>query len=206
MKKLIVGMVLGIGVVLVMAAARAQLGSELCTPNFPWVSVTAWTSAGTEPTALAVGERTFKTVTAAIAAAATDAGDEEIVIYTVPYGTNAIRIRCLGTTANSGVTTFDVLSGTFNGGLDDCNFALRGTLTFTTGSQVSAQNGTFEICDIVVLTASSDAASTSDWTIANPGDAGETAAEAMLDLQGDDTVVLVPTATDQNAIPLIKPY
>ena len=205
MKKLIIGIVLGIAVVFCTAAMRAQLGSELCTPNFPFAIAATWTLAGTEPTALAVGERTYKTIVAAIAAAAEDAGDEEIEIYTLPYGTNAIRIRCVGVTANTGVTTFDVLSGTYNTGIEDCAMTLRGTLTFTMGTQVSAYS-TYECGDILTLTASSDAASTSSWTIANPATGSETVAEALLDMQGDDRVVLVPTATNQNAYVLIKPY
>ena len=204
MKRVIIGFLLGITVILAMAAQRAMVGSELATPNFGWAVVATWTSAGTEPTALAVTERTYKTIVAAVAAAAENAGDEEIEVYTVPYGTNAIRIRAIGITDGHAMV-FDVLTGTYDGSIEDGEMVLRGTLTFTVGTQASTTSAYF-LADIVALTASSDAASTSAWTIANPATGSETAAEAMLDLQGDDTVILVPTTLASNAKVLIKPY
>ena len=200
MKKLI--LFLCCTVVFYMAAMRAQVGSELCTPNFPWAIAATWTTAGDEPTALAVGERTYKTINTAIAAAVS--GDDEIEIYTMPYGTNAIRIRVVGFADNYDIV-FDVLSGTFDGSRDDCAMVLRGTLTFTVGTQLSAI-ASYEFADTAVLTANSDAASTSVWTITSPGTGSETCAEALLDMQGDDRLVLVPTALAANAYVLIKPY
>ncbi len=205
MKKFMFGILFGVVVVLCMAAVRAQVGSELCTPNFPWNTTAAFLNAGTEATALAVGERTFKTVTAAIAAAAAASGDEEIVVYNIPYGTNALRFRAIGLT-NDGTVQIDIHTGTFDGSTDDCELALRGTLTFTTGTQAST-TADYEMARAVVLTASSDASSTSDWTIATAG-AVESIAEAMLDLQGDDILVLVPIegSLTANAKILTKPY
>lgn len=202
MKKLIVFSVLCGLAVFCMAAMRAQVGSELATPNFPFATAATWTSAGTEATALAVTERTLKTINTAIAAAVS--GDDEIEVYTMPYGTNAIRIRVAGLTAND-VVVFDVLSGTYNTGIEDCAMVLRGTLTFTVGTQTSAI-ATYELADICTLTATTDAASTSDWTIANPATGSETCAEAMLDMQGDDRLVLVNTTLSSNAYVLVKPY
>lgn len=206
MKRVILGFLLGIAVILGMAAQRAMVGSELATPNFPWVAAASFLSAGTEATALDVTERTYKTITTAIAAAASGDGDEEIVIYTPPYGTNAIRIRAIGLSPN-GTVEIDILSGTFDGSTDDCEMALRGTLTFTIGLQKSAVTD-YEIADICTLTATSDAATTSDWIIANPATGSETVAEALLDLQGDDKVVLVPIegSLTSNSKILIKPY
>ena len=177
-----------------------MVGSELATPNFPWATAATWTSAGTEPTALAVTERTFKTITTAITTGAS--GDDEIVIYTLPYGTNAVRIRAIGLTPDD-VIVFDVLSGTYNTGIEDCAMVLRGTLTFTVGTQTSAR-ATYELADTVVLTA--DSATTRPWIIANPGTGSETCAEVMLDMQGADKLVLVPTSLTSNAYVLIKPY
>ena len=203
MKKLIIGFVLGIGAVLCMAAVRAQVGSELTTPNFTWNTTAAFLSAGTEATALAVGERTFKTVTAIIAAASS--GDDEIVIYNIPYGTNAMRFRAIGLT-NDGTVKIDVHTGTYDGDTEDCELALRGTLTFTMGTQASV-TASYEMARAVVLTTSSDVSSTSSWTIATAG-AVESIAEAMLDLQGDDIMVLVPIegSLTANAKILTKPY
>lgn len=203
MKHLMTGFLIALVAVLCMAPMRARVGSELATPNFRWTVAATWTDAGTEPTSLAVGERTYKTIVAAIAAAATDAGDEEIEIYTVPYGTNSIRIRAIGLT-HTHVMIFDVLTGTYQGNTEDGEMVLRGTLIFTVGQQVST-TASYLMCDQVVLISASDAASTSRWTIANPGDT-DTVAEAVLDLQGDDRVVLVPTTLSSNAKVLIKPY
>ncbi len=205
MKKFMIGIVFGVVVVLCMAAVRAQVGSELTTPNFAWNTTASFLNAGTEATALAVGERTFKTVTAAIAAASSGDGDEEIVIYNIPYGTNTLRFRAIGLT-NDGTVEIDIHTGTFDGSTDDCELALRGTLTFTMGTQASTTAG-YEMARAVVLTASSDVSSTSSWTIATAG-AVESIAEAMLDLQGDDILVLVPIegSLTANAKILTKPY
>lgn len=203
MKKLVILLIFVASLMFCMAARRAIVGSELATPNFPFAVAATWTSAGTEPDALAVGERTYKTIVAAVAAAATDAGDDEIEVYTVPYGTNAIRIRGIGIT-HTHAMVFNVLTGTYDGSIEDGEMVLRGTLTFTVGQQASTTTD-YEMCDQVALTAASDAASTSDWTISNPGDV-DTCAEAMLDLQGDDIVILVPTTLASDAKVLIKPY
>lgn len=208
MKKILIGFMFGVMVVLCMAAVRAQVGSELCTPNFTWNTTASFLNAGTEATALAVGERTYKTVTAAIAAAASgggNEGDEEIVIYNIPYGTNGLRFRAIGFT-NDGTVKVDIHTGTYDGGTEDCELALRGTLTFTIGTQAST-TASYEMARAVVLAGSSDVSSTSDWTIATAG-AAESIAEAMLDLQGDDILVLVPIegSLTANAKILTKPY
>ncbi len=202
MKRVLIGFLCGVVVVLCMAAQRAMVGSELATPNFPWATAVTWLSAGDEATALDVTERTFKLITTAIAA--DSSGDGKITIYTLPYGTNAVRIRAIGLVPNESVVV-DVLSGTYDGSIEDCEMVLRGTLTFVIGLQKTTATD-YEIADTVSLTAASDAASTSDWTIANPATGSETAAEALLDMQGDDRLVLVPTTLSSNAKILIKPY
>ena len=197
--------VLCLAAILFIAAVRPQQGSELCTPNFPFAVAATWTSADAEATALAVGERTYKTIVAAIAAAANaSTADGEIEIYTLPYGTNAVRIRAIGITDNGSIV-FDVLSGTYDGSIEDCEMSLRGTLTFTVGTQASAHGATYEVARAVALTASSDVASTADWAIASSG-AVESIAEALLDMQGDDLLVLVPTTLTADSKVLIKPY
>jgi len=186
-----------------MAAVRAQVGSELTTPNFIWDTTASFLSAGTEATALADTERTYKTVAAAIAVGAS--GDDEIVIYPIPYGANAMRFRAIGLT-NDGTVKVDVRTGTYDSRPKDCELVLRGTLTFTMGTQASITSG-YEMARAVALTALSDVASTSDWTIATAGGV-ESVAEAMLDLQGDDILVLVPIegSLTADAKILTKPY
>ncbi len=175
MKKLIVLLIFVVSLMFCMAAQRAQVGSELATPNFPWVAGATWLAAGDEATALAVTERTFKIINTAIAADAS--GDGKITIYTLPYGTNAIRIRAIGLAPNESVVV-DILSGTFDGNTDDCAMVLRGTLTFVIGLQ-KAVPADYEIADTVSLTAASDAASTSDWKIRSPGSGSETCASGF---------------------------
>lgn len=203
MKKLIIGIMIGIGVVVCMAAVRAQVGSELTTPNFPWNTTASFLSAGDEATALGTAERTYKTVAAAIAAAQN--GDEKIVIYPIPYGTNGLRFRAMGIT-NDGTVSIDIWTGTFDGDTEDCELSLRGILTFTVGEQASTVSS-YEMARAVVLTAGSDKTSTSAWTIASAG-IEESVAEAMLDLQGDDILVIVPIegSLTANAKILTKPY
>lgn len=202
MKKLIVLLIFAVSLLFCMAAQRAMVGSELATPNFPWVAAATWLSAGDEATALAVTERTYKLINTAIAADAS--GDGKITIYTLPYGTNLIRIRAIGFAPGEGAIV-DILSGTYDGSTEDCEMVLRGTLTFTMGLQKAAAAG-YYLADTLALTAASDAASISHWTIANPAAGSETVAEGLLDMQGDDRLVLVPTVLSSNTKILIKPY
>ena len=205
MKKILIGFLFGVMVILSMAAMRAQVGSELTTPNFTWNTTASFLAAGTEGAALTVSQRTYKTVAALIAAAVSGAENSEIVIYPIPYGTNAMRFRAIGLT-NDGTVKVDIHTGTFDGSTEDCELALRGTLTFTMGTQAST-TASYEMARAVALTASSDVSSTSSWTIATAG-AVESIAEAMLDLQGDDILVLVPIegSLTANAKILTKPY
>ncbi len=205
MKKVLITVACTLLVVFCMAAVRAQVGSELTTPNFTWNTTASFLSAGTEGAALGVGERTYKTVAALIAAADSGGANSEIVIYPIPYGTNTLRFRAIGLT-NDGTVKIDIHTGTFDGDTEDCELALRGTLTFTMGTQVST-TASYEMARAVALTASSDASNTSSWTIASPG-AAESIAEAMLDLQGDDILVIVPIegSLTANSKILTKPY
>ena len=102
-----------------------------------------------------------------------------------------MRFRNIGLAA-AGDHVYELYTGSV-GSNDDASFVKRGTLTFKTGSQASTF-ATYEYADLLIVTNTS--ASTSFWTVANPGDGTELVAEAFIDLQGDDTLVIVPTTLD----------
>jgi hypothetical protein len=173
------------------SAQRVDPG-QLHTTKRAWVTLDSTSSAGTEPTDLAVTERTYATVVAAIATAAN--GDDEISIYGDDDGErreisswNGVRFRCIGTT-NDGTATYEVDAGTLTIGGTDCNLAYMGQLAFTIGTQTST-TATYELAD--TLTAPSASDWTSSWTSVTP--TGNRVAEAKIDLQGADLLVLVPT-------------
>lgn len=181
------------------AIARPAVGSELTTNDSGWFTVAEFASSGGAATDLAVGERTYATIVAAIAA---DAGnDGQIVIFDLPYGANAVRFRNIGLAA-AGDHVYQVYSSAKFGAADSA-FTKRGTLTFKTGSQASTFTG-FEYADVLAVTNTSE--SSVSWTVANPGDGTELVAEAFIDLQGDDTLVIVPTTLDDNSKLLGKYY
>ena len=181
------------------AIARPAVGSELTTNDSGWFTVGEFLAAGGEASDLAVGERTYATIIAAIAAAQN--GDEKIVVFDLPYGSNGVRFRNIGLAA-AGDHVYHLYSSAKFGAADSA-FVKRGTLTFKTGSQASTFSG-FEYADVMAITNTS--ASSTSWFIANPGDGSELVAEAHIDLQGDDTLVIVPTTLDDNSKLLGKYY
>ncbi len=175
------------------------VASEQATVYGAWQVVGTFASSGGAATDLAVGERTYLTILAAIAADSSN--DGQIVVYSVPFGANAMRFRNIGLAA-AGDHVYQVYTGA-KGGASDCAFVKRGTLTFKTGSQAST-TASYEYADL--LTVSNTSASSSAWTVANPGDGSELVAEAFIDLQGDDMIVIVPTTLDDNSKLLGKFY
>lgn len=124
------------------AALRTTSQTKVVTSNVlhtmqdGWIVVDETTSTGTEPSALAVGERTKLLVDAAIAAAAN--GDDEISTFAIPSSWNGIRFRSVGITDND-TQTYQIYLGT-RSSLEsnaDCELAYVGQLVWTTGTQVS---------------------------------------------------------------------
>jgi len=180
------------------AIARAAVGSELATNDSGWFVIGEFEEAADSD--LAVTKRTYATIVAAMTAAG-DPNDANIVICDLPYGANAVRFRNVGTGAADDHVYVVYSSAKF--GAADSAFVKRGTLTFKTGSQASTFSG-FEFAD--VLTVTTTTASSTSWVVANPGDASELVAEAFIDLQGDDTLVIVPTTIDSDSKLLGKYY
>lgn len=180
--------------------ATETIASQLITDQGGWQVLGLFGAIGDEPTDLAVDERTLSTIRAAINFDAS--GDGKIIIVeNMSVGANAMRFRNAGTNASAD-HVYQIYSGAL-GSDGDCAFVKRGTLTFKTGSQASGIVGV-EFADLLTVTNTS--ASSTPWTVANPGDGSELVAEAFIDLQGDDTLVIVPTTIDDSAALLGKFY
>jgi hypothetical protein len=176
-----------------------------------WKVLETCTSAGDEPDALGVAERTFQTVADIILAASS--GDDEIEYYIVPPTWNNIRLTAIGIT-DDGTYTVDIHAGTLPGNitndmtvtevgarLEDCNLTKIGTLAFIIGQQASTTS-TYEMAQSVTVT-TLDA--TTSWTSAGTVD-GDRTAEATIDLQGANVLVIVPTTCSANSKLLGKGY
>ena len=181
-------------------ATTETIASQLITDQGGWEVLGSFLAAGDEATDLGVAERTLSTIRAAINLDVS--GDGKIIIVeNLNAGANAMRFRNIGTTA-AGDHVYQLYSASI-GDNDDASFVKRGTLTFKTGSQASTFSG-LEYADLLTVTNTS--ASSTSWTVANPGDGTELVAEAFIDLQGDNTLVIVPTTLDDNSKLLGKFY
>jgi hypothetical protein len=183
-----------ISVIMLFAVNSTTNAEPLETVIAGWTVLDTSTTTGDEPTALAVTERTLTTVKAAIAAAAS--GDDEIAIFYITNSTlttaNSVRIRALCTDGSA--CTWDVFTGSLTKNGTNCDLVLRATLAFTGGKQVSTLGGTVCLADTVAVT---EVASTTEIEYDSPAD--DTCAEVTFDLQGDDILVLVPTALASDA-------
>ena len=123
-------------------------GYVLMSSQIAWNVLNASVAAGDEPTDLAVDERTYTTVVAAIATAAS--GDGKISYARIPPTWNGVRFRCIGTTNNATVT-YQIYAGTLGDGTD-CEIAKVGQAAWTVGQQVSTTS-TYEMADSLTWTA-----------------------------------------------------
>ena len=181
-------------------ATTETVAAQLITDQGGWEVLGSFLATGDEATDLGVAERTLSTIRAAINLAV--AGDGKIIIVeNLNAGANAMRFRNIGLAA-AGDHVYHLYTGSL-GSNDDCAFVKRGTLTFKTGSQASTFAG-YEYADLLTVTNTSS--SSSSWTVANPGDGTELVAEAFIDIQGDDTLIIVPTTLDDNSKLLGKYY
>ncbi len=176
------------------AGARVDPGA-LHTERAIWTVIDTTSSTGTEPTDLAVTERTYQTAKTAQGVGAS--GDDEISFFDIPRGWNGIRLRAQGIT-DDGTATYQVYAGTLGDGnrdadstTADCELAYIGQFAFTIGTQASITS-TYEMADTLVVTES-------DWTVDMTvtgivkSPTGNRLAEGRLDLLGADVLVLVPT-------------
>ena len=176
----------------------------LATAQKNWQVAETCTSAGTEPTALAAGERTFKLIRAAIVAASS--GDDEIEFVDVPSWANSAKFTAIGIT-NDGTYTVNIRAGTLEvgtakaitDGTQDSNTVLLGTLAFIIGQQTSTTTD-YEMAQSVTVT---DGDTGSAWTSSGTVDSDRTC-EASIDLEGADFLVIVPTTCSADSKLLVK--
>ena len=158
-----------------------------------WVTLATVASAGEEPNDLAVGERTYATVSAAA-----EGGDSKIVIYGDSYAerqemlsANVMRIRATGIT-DAGNIIWGVYVGTLEVGDTDCALAYAGQLDFTVGTQASV-TATYEFADTLSVTAGE---TVKGFVSSSP--TSNRVAEADINLDGANILVLVPTTAGCN--------
>jgi len=188
---------------------KSDSSYKLATERETWRIANDCLSAGDEPTALAVTERTFQTVNAAIIAGVS--GDEKISFYGLPQGANSVRITAVGIT-NDGTYTVDIYSGVLDSTVDnakkrsrDCNLTFVCTLAFIIGQQTAVlpdDSTGYEMAQSVGVT-------TGDWTgtIISEGTVdSDRTCEVRFDEFGDDVLVIVPTTCSANSMLLIKGY
>ena len=177
---------------------------QVHTAHYEWIVADTTTSAGTEPTDLAVGERTYATVAAAVAA--DDSGDGEISICGDSAAEkanmeswNLVRFRCRGITDGASIV-YQIYLGTLVVGGTDCELAYAGQLGFTVGTQASVDTG-YEMADTLAVTES-------DWvkSVASSSSADNRVAEAALDLMGANMIVVVASTAGCDCKLIIKGY
>ncbi len=178
---------------------------RLVTIRDVWKVANNCVSAGDEPTALGVDERTFQTIDAAITAAQN--GDEKITFYDVPDGANSVMFTAIGIT-NDDDYSVDIYSGTLGttvskarGDSIDCDMTHIGTLAFIFGLQESSTSGSLMAQSVTATSKDSTATLISKGTV----DSDRTC-EASIDLQGADVLVIVPTICDSDSKLLAKGF
>lgn len=163
--------------------------SILSTVMSPWVALNKAASSGASLSALGVAERTYSAVQDL-------ASTRRASIFRVgdvrTTGGNGIRIRCLGA-ADTNNMVYEVYIGTL-AQKSDCDLTYLGSLDFTTGTQVSSTTG-YNLCSQVTVT---EGDTTADWDFESADD--DRVAEATIDLQGEDVLVIVPTTLGGDAI------
>lgn len=177
---------------------------QLYTLHNRWQVADTTSSTGTEPTDLAVTERTYQTVKTAIGTGAS--GDDEISVFDIPRNWNTIRLRAIGITDDGTYTTQIYLGTLGDGNKDsdsttvDCELAYAGQLAWVVGTQASITS-TYEMADAVTVTAS-------DWvrSFATKSPSGNRLAEASVDVMGADVLVIVPTVASADSKLLIRGF
>ena len=104
-------------------------GEVLETTQAVWQIADSTTSAGAEPNALGVTERTKLLVDAAVAG-----GNDELSIFQIPPKWNGVRFRAIGIA--TGTFTHQIYLGTLGNG-EDCELSYAGQLAWTWGTQQS---------------------------------------------------------------------
>lgn len=162
----------------------------LTTLQKEWVPFDTTTMAGVEPNDLTTDQRTYAKVIAD-----SNGYAAEISVITVPETWNGIKLRCLGTVDGNSVT-YQIYIGTIENSTD-CDLAYAGQLAWTIGGQVSSTSSSYYCADTLTIT-STQATNTAAWSLTSPEN--DRVAQAKLDLEGENIIVVVPTTANCDAI------
>ncbi len=189
----------------VTVAQEGTIDQRLQTTRNIWTTANNCVSAGDEPTALAVDERTFRTID--VARIADSSGDGKITFFDIPASANGLRFTSSGIT-NDGTYTVNIRAGTLGKTVaearadgTDSNTTLIGTLAFIIGQQVSTDSD-FEMAQSVIVTVGD---ATIIWKFSGVVDSDRTC-EARIDMQGADFIVIIPTTCSANSKLLVKGF
>jgi hypothetical protein len=179
---------------------------QVHTARDAWEAIATTLAAGTDPTDLAADERTYLTVIAAIAANVSGDGKIETFLLTPDnrQGWNRVKFRMRGVDDNQ-QNVYQVYLGTLGGSpvadVTNCELAKVGQLAFTNGTQASVTS-TYEMADTLTITPTTGWSG--NWTTRSP--TGELVAEARLELEESDVIVIVPTTVATNAVLVVTGY
>ena len=176
---------------------------QLHTARDAWTAIATTAAAGDEPNDLAADERTYLTVLAAA-----EGGDTKIATFllhsSTRQGWNRVKFRMRGVDNNQ-ENIYQVYLGTLGrapiSGTTNCELAKVGQLAFTTGQQASV-TATYEMADTLTVTPTTGF--TARWTTHSA--TGDLIAEAELELDEADVIVIVPTTVATNAVLIITGY
>lgn len=179
---------------------------QVYTLRTRWQVADDTSSTGDEPTDLAVTERTYQTVKTAIGTGAS--GDDKISVFDIPRSWNAIRLRAIGIT-DDGDYVNQIYIGTLGDGnkdsdstTADCELTHLGQLAWIVGTQASITSA-YELADAVTLTATEWSVGPK-WSVKSPG--SNRVAEAKIDTEGADVLIIVSTIVDADSKLLITGF
>lgn len=202
MKKIFIGLLIFIVAVSIYAASTSTMVKSiktveknysiqqvtLLTNQLDWETLDTTTMAGNEPNDLGATERTYAQVIAD-----SNTGAAEITVVTIPSTWNGVKFRCMGAT-DTNTVTYQVYVGTLMDYDTDCDLAFAGQLAWTIGGQTSLTSGYYYAESVTVTTTTSSC--TASWSSASP--ANDKIAQARIDLEGENLLVLIPTTVNCN--------
>lgn len=176
---------------------------QVHTARGAWTIIATTLVAGDEPNDLAVGERTYLTLLAAA-----EGGDDKIETFLLHAGTrqgwNRAKFR-MRAAADGLENVYQVYVGTLGqppiADVTDCELVKVGQLAFTTGTQASITSG-YEMADTLTITPITGWAGV--WKSRSP--VGNLCAEAELELENVDVIVIVPTTVATDAELIVTGY
>lgn len=162
------------------------MSDVLGTAVVRWNPLASVLAAGAEPSDLTVAQRTYLVANAI---------GGKVIVYRIAKNrdtrANAMRFRC-ASTADGAACTFVLYTGTLGSDVNiDCDLTYLGTLAFTTGLQQAVDSGYLMADQVTVTEGDTTAQPSANWKSRSVAD--DRVAEASIDLQGADVLIIVPT-------------